>query len=93
VTSGIVLTEIRLIKSPRRSGTTKTTLVNELSGIMKSTETVINNLKQKIAEKKLQYSDLYTQYTYKMAIKQTVDEIYGKEPEYLDLRGIGLSGE
>ena len=60
---------------------------------MKSTETVINNLKQKIAEKKLQYSDLYTQYTYKMAIKQTVDEIYGKEPEYLYLRGIGLSGE
>ena len=92
MTSGIVSTEVR-IKSPRRSGTTKTTLVNELSGIMKSTETVINNLKQKIAEKKLQYSDLYTQYTYKMAIKQTVDEIYGKEPEYLDLRGIGLSGE
>jgi transcriptional accessory protein Tex/SPT6 len=92
VTSGIVLTEIRLIKSPRRSGTTKTTL-NALSGIMKSTETVINNLKQKIAEKKLQYSDLYTQYTYKMAIKQTIDELYGKEPEYLDLRGIGLSGE
>ena len=60
---------------------------------MKSTETVINNLKQKISEKKLQYSDLYTQYTYKMAIKRTVDEIYGKEPEYLDLRGIGLSGE
>ncbi len=60
---------------------------------MKSTETVINNLKQKIAEKKLQYSDLYTQYTYKMAIKQTIDELYGKEPEYLDLRGIGLSGE
>jgi hypothetical protein len=91
VTSGIVSTEVR-IRSPRRSGTTKTTL-NELSGIMKSTETVINNLKQKIAEKKLQYSDLYTQYTYKMAIKQTIDELYGKEPEYLDLRGIGLSGE
>ena len=60
---------------------------------MKSTETVINNLKQKIAEKKLQYSDLYTQYTYKMAIKQTIDELYGKEPEYLDIRGIGLSVE
>lgn len=60
---------------------------------MKSTETVINNLKQKIAEKKLQYSDLYTQYTYKMAIKQTIDELYGKEPEYLDIRGIGLSAE
>jgi len=60
---------------------------------MKSTETVINNLKQKIAEKKLQYSDLYTQYIYKMVIKQTIDELYGKEPEYLDLRGIGLSVE
>lgn len=60
---------------------------------MKSTETVINNLKQKIAEKKLQYSDLYTQYTYKMAIKQTIDELYGKEPEYLDVRGVSLSAE
>ena len=46
----------------------------------KTTQTVINNLKEKIAERKLQLTDLYTQYYYKAAIKQTVDEKIGVEP-------------
>jgi transcriptional accessory protein Tex/SPT6 len=60
---------------------------------MKTTEKVIDNLKKQIAEKKMQYSDLYTQYAYKKAIKQTIDEVYGKEPEYLDVRHISLNPE
>jgi len=60
---------------------------------MKTTEKVIDNLKSKIAEKKMQYSDLYSQYTYNMAIKQTIDEVYGKETEYLDIRNISLNPE
>lgn len=68
--------------------------INAVSGrFMKTTEKVIENLKTKIAEKKMQYSDLYSQYTYKMAIKQTIDEVYGKEPEYLDVRHISLNPE
>ena len=46
----------------------------------KTTQTVINNLKSKIAERKLQLTDLYAQYYYKSAIKQTVDEKIGVEP-------------
>jgi hypothetical protein len=46
----------------------------------KTTQTVINNLKDKIAERKLQLTDLYAQYYYKAAIKQAVDEKIGVEP-------------
>jgi len=68
--------------------------INAVNGkCMKTTEKVIDNLKSKIAEKKMQYSDLYSQYTYNMAIKQTIDEVYGKETEYLDIRNISLNPE
>lgn len=46
----------------------------------KTTQTVINNLKEKITERKLQLTDLYAEYYYKAAIKQTVDEKIGVEP-------------
>lgn len=48
----------------------------------KTTQTVIENLKQKITERKLQVSNLYADYAYKTTIKQIVDEKLGKEPEY-----------
>ena len=46
----------------------------------KTTQTVINNLKTKIADRQLQLTDLYAEYYYKAAIKQTVDEKFGTEP-------------
>ncbi len=46
----------------------------------KTTQTVINNLKGKIAHRKSQLNDLYAQYAYKTAIKQVVDEKIGVEP-------------
>jgi len=52
----------------------------------KTTQTVINNLKDKIAERKLQLTDLYAQYYYKAAIKQAVDEKIGVEPDRSLLR-------
>ena len=46
----------------------------------KTTQTLINNLKSKIAERKSHLTDLYVEYYYKAAIKQTVDEKIGTEP-------------
>lgn len=46
----------------------------------KTAQTLINNLKSKIAERKLHLTDLYSEYYYKAAIKQTVDEKIGVEP-------------
>ena len=46
----------------------------------KTTQTVINNLKAKIASKNLQLTDLDAEYYYKAAIKQAVDEKFGTEP-------------
>jgi uncharacterized membrane protein len=65
-----------------RSGNlqTESLLVTTQNMKTKTTQTVINNLKEKIAERKLQLTDLYTQYYYKAAIKQTVDEKIGVEP-------------
>lgn len=55
-------------KTPKTPKTTKTT------------HRVINNLKEKIVDRKLQLTDLYTQMFYKNAIKHTVDEKIGVEP-------------
>jgi hypothetical protein len=46
----------------------------------KTTQTVINNLKSKIAERKERLVDYYANYIYKAVIKQTVDEKIGVEP-------------
>jgi transcriptional accessory protein Tex/SPT6 len=46
----------------------------------KTTQTLINNLKSKIAERKSHLTDLYAEYYYKAAINQTVDEKIGTEP-------------
>jgi len=46
----------------------------------KTTHKVINNLKEKIVDRKLQLTDLYTQMLYKNAIKHTVDAKIGVEP-------------
>ena len=46
----------------------------------KTAQTLINNLKSKIAERKSHLTDLYAEYYYKAAIKQTVDEKIGTEP-------------
>lgn len=48
----------------------------------KTTHTVIENLKEKIAERKVQINNLYSEYGYKLAIKQTLDEKLGEEPKY-----------
>ena len=54
----------------------------------KTTQTVINNLKAKIASKNLQLTDLYAEYYYKAAIKQAVDEKFGTEPNRDLLRSV-----
>jgi transcriptional accessory protein Tex/SPT6 len=46
----------------------------------KTTHKVINNLKEKIVDRKLQLTDLYTQMLYKNTIKHTVDAKIGVEP-------------
>lgn len=59
---------------------------------MKTTQKVIDNLKSKIADRKLQMNDLYSEYIYKSAIKSTVNEMIGPEPEYLDTRNLPYVG-
>lgn len=46
-----------------------------------TTKTVIENLKEKIAERKSQVVDLYAEYAYKNAIQQVVDEKLPKKNE------------
>lgn len=59
---------------------------------MKTTQKVIDNLKNKIAQRKTQVSDLYSEYYYKFAIKKTVEEILGPESEYIDVRNLPYVG-
>lgn len=59
---------------------------------MKTTQKVIDNLKSKIADRKLQMNDLYSEYIYKSAINSTVNEMIGPEPEYLDTRNLPYVG-
>lgn len=59
---------------------------------MKTTQKVIDNLKSKIATRKTQVNDLYSEYIYKMAIKQTVVEMLGEEKEYLDTKNLPYVG-
>lgn len=55
---------------------------------MKTTKTVIENLKRKIDERKSQIGNMYNEYHYRYAIKQTVDEKVGVEPTYLDIKNL-----
>lgn len=59
---------------------------------MKTTQKVIDNLKNKIAERKTQVSDLYSEYYYKIAINKTVDEIVGPKQEYLNVNNLPYVG-
>lgn len=59
---------------------------------MKTTQKVIDNLKSKIANRKTQMNDSYSEYIYKMTIKQTVAEILGEEKEYLDTKNLPYVG-
>jgi transcriptional accessory protein Tex/SPT6 len=77
--------EIGATNQPKRlTKSGKTLRLNHHGSIQnmktKTTQTVINNLKSKIASKNLQLTDLYAEYYYKAAIKQTVDEKIGIEP-------------
>ena len=67
-----------------------------------SYKAVVKNLKQKIADRRNKVDKLkksigvdsinqyYMSYAYKMAIDQTIDEIYGKEPHRLDIKNLPL---
>jgi hypothetical protein len=60
---------------------------------MKTTQKVIDNLKSKIVDRKLQMNDSYSEYIYKSAIKSTVNEMIGLEPEYLDTKNLPHVGQ
>jgi hypothetical protein len=59
---------------------------------MKTTRRVIDNLKSKIEDRKLQVNSLYASYIYKSAIEITVSERIGDETEYLDIKNLPYLG-
>jgi len=59
---------------------------------MKTTQKVIDNLKNKIADGKAQVNDMYNQYVYKSAISESVDTLLGKEPKYFDTNNLPYVG-
>lgn len=59
---------------------------------MKTTQKVINNLKNRIADNKTQINVMYNKYAYKSVISETVDLILGKEPKYFDTNNLPYVG-
>jgi hypothetical protein len=59
---------------------------------MKTTRKIIDNLKNKIEERKTHVRDLYTEYNYKYAIMTAINEKYGEEPNYLNVNNLPYVG-
>jgi hypothetical protein len=59
---------------------------------MKTTQKVIDNLKNKIADGKLEVNTLYNKYIYKSAISETVDMMVGPKPNYFDINNLPYVG-
>jgi hypothetical protein len=91
VISGIDLTVAT--KSPRKIGnhTTKNQIVGSGTS-MKTTQKIIKNLKNKVAEKKAQVMNQYTMYIYTLAITQVLEDKLGDEPRYIDIDNLPYVG-